>query len=95
MEEYLNKIKQLSDQLKAKDIELPKQVVIAWVLNNLTDNYDSLVSNITQTLRNDIKAYNLEDLFSNLLDESKRLDSRDSQVLYNSSQKGNYKGKKP
>ena len=95
MEEYLNKIKQLSDQLKAKDIELPKQVVIAWVLNNLTDNYDGLVSNITQTLWNDIKAYNLEDLFSNLLDESKRLDSRDGQVLYNSSQKGNYKGKKP
>ena len=47
MEEYLNKIKQLSDQLKAKNLELPKQVIITWVLNNLTNNYDGLVSNIT------------------------------------------------
>ena len=47
MEEYLNKIKQLTDQLKAKNLELPKQVIIAWVLNNLTNNYDGLVSNIT------------------------------------------------
>ena len=28
MEEYLNKIKQLTDQLKAKGIELPNQVII-------------------------------------------------------------------
>ena len=47
MEEYINKVKELSDQLKAKNLELPKQVIIAWVLNNLTDNYDSLVANIT------------------------------------------------
>ena len=47
MEEYLNKVKQLSDQLKAKNLELPKQVIIAWILNNLTDNYDRLVFNIT------------------------------------------------
>jgi Reverse transcriptase (RNA-dependent DNA polymerase)/gag-polypeptide of LTR copia-type/Integrase core domain/GAG-pre-integrase domain len=94
MEEYLNKIKQLSDQLKAKNIELPKQVIIAWVLNNLTDNYDGLVSNITQSLRNDINSYNLENLFSNLLDESKRQDSKElSQALYSSNK--NYKGKKP
>ena len=29
MEDYLNKVKQLSDQLKAKNLELPKQVIIA------------------------------------------------------------------
>ena len=29
MEEYLNKVKYLSDQLKAKNIELPRQVIIA------------------------------------------------------------------
>ena len=72
MEEYLNKIKQLSDQLKAKNLELPKQVIIAWVLNNLTDNYDGLVSNITQSLRTNIESYSIESLFSNLLNESKR-----------------------
>jgi len=46
MEEYLNKVKQLSDQLKAKNFELLKQVIIAWVFNNLIDNYDGLVFNI-------------------------------------------------
>ena len=29
IEEYLNKVKQLTDQLKAKGIELPNQVIIA------------------------------------------------------------------
>ena len=29
MEEYLNKVKQLTDQLKAKGIELPSQVIVA------------------------------------------------------------------
>jgi hypothetical protein len=95
MEEYLNKVKQLSDQLKAKNLELPKQVIIAWVLNNLTDNYDGLVSNITQSLRTNIDSYTLESLFSNLLDESKRQESNDTntdQALITSS---GYKGKKP
>ena len=78
MEEYLNKVKQLSDQLKAKNLELPKQVIIAWVLNNLTDNYDGLVSNITQSLRTNIDSYTLETLFSNLLDESKRQESNEA-----------------
>ena len=97
MEEYLNKVKQLSDQLKAKNLELPIQVIIAWVLNNLTDAYDSIVSNITQSLRNNKEAYNLESLFANLLDESKRQDSKDdnkkeSKAFYTTK---TYKGKKP
>ena len=29
MEEYLNKVKQLSDQLKAKRFKIPKQVIIS------------------------------------------------------------------
>ena len=72
IEEYLNKIKQLSDQLKAKNLKLPKQVIITWVLNNLTDNYNGLVSNITQSLRTNIESYSIESLFSNLLNELKR-----------------------
>ena len=78
MEEYLNKVKQLSDQLKAKKLELPKQVIIAWVLNSLTDDYEGFVSNITQSLRNNSEAFTLETLFSNLLDESKRQENKDS-----------------
>jgi hypothetical protein len=70
MEEYLNKVKQLTDQLKAKEIELPNQVTIAWVLNNLSLGYKGFVSNVIQSLRKDTATYNLESLFSNLLDES-------------------------
>jgi len=77
MEEYLNKVKQLSDQLKAKEIELPNQVIIAWVLNNLSPGYEGFVSNVIQSLRSDPAAYTLESLFSNLLDESKRFSIRD------------------
>jgi hypothetical protein len=93
MEEYINKIKRLSDQLKAKELELPQQVIVAWVLNNLTDEYEGLVSNITQGLRNAKEMINTDILFSNLLDEAKRLRSREpTQVLYTGSK---YKGKKP
>ena len=95
MEEYLNKVKQLSDQLKAKKLELPKQVVIAWVLNNLTDEYEGLVSNITQTLRNNIESFTLESLFSNLLDESKRQENKESNVALFTYNNKRYKGKKP
>jgi hypothetical protein len=94
VEEYLNKVKQLSDQLKSKKLELPKQVIIAWVLNSLTDNYEGFVSNLTQTLRsNTTQEYSLESLFSNLLDESKSQETKDfntPRVLF-----AKYKGKKP
>ena len=98
MEDYLNKVKQLSDQLKAKNLELPKQVIIAWVLNNLTEEYESLVSNITQSLRNNIESFTLETLFSNLLDESKRQETKDSNnnnMALFTTNGSKYKGKKP
>ena len=60
----------------------------------MTDNYDGLVSNITQSLRTNIDSYTLETLFSNLLDESKRQESNEA----NTDQAliiGGYKGKKP
>ena len=94
MEEYLNRVKQLSDQLKAKNLELPNQVIIAWVLNNLSEEYEGFVGNITQSLRNNSDIIGLETLFSNLLDESKRQQSKDlypnNRVLYT-----RYKGKYP
>ncbi|RKF63752.1 hypothetical protein OnM2_023081 [Erysiphe neolycopersici] len=67
MEQYLNRVKQLSDDLKAKDMELPRQILFAWVLNNLTPVYRSLVSNITQSLRNNKDAFTIESLFANLV----------------------------
>ena len=78
IEEYLNKIKELTDQLEAKELILPRTVIIGWVLNNLSDDYEGLISNITQSLRNNAKSYTLETLFSSLLDESKRLENREN-----------------
>ncbi|POS81666.1 hypothetical protein EPUL_006205, partial [Erysiphe pulchra] len=102
MEEYLNRIKQLSDELKSKDIELPRQVIFAWVLNNLSSSYRPLISSITQSLRNNIDAFTIESLFSNLLDESKRLEFEDQneQLMLSALQENKnkfkaYKGKKP
>lgn len=71
MEEYLNKVKSLVDDLKGKGIELPNQVIIAWVLNSLNDDYDGFIQNITQSLRNDPKSYTVETLFSSLIDEAR------------------------
>jgi hypothetical protein len=80
MEEYLNKVKQLTDQLKAKGIELPNQVIVAWVLNNLTSPYEGFVTMITQSYRTNSTTINLENLFSNLLDESRRQVSKDQEI---------------
>lgn len=80
MEEYLNKVKQLTDQLKAKGIELPNQVIIAWVLNNLTSPYEGFVTMVTQSYRTNSSTINLENLFSNLLDESRRQVSKDQEI---------------
>lgn len=71
MEEYLNKVKSLVDDLKSKDILLPNQVIIAWVLNSLSDEYEGFIQNIIQSLRQDPKAYTIETLFSSLIDEAR------------------------
>ncbi|RKF54470.1 hypothetical protein OnM2_097019 [Erysiphe neolycopersici] len=87
MEEYLNRIKQLNDDLKAKDMQLPRQMLFAWILNNLSPDYRPLVSIITQSLRNNKKAFTIETLFANLLDEANRLhfeEINNNQILYSS-----------
>ena len=80
MEEYLNKVKQLTNQLKAKRIELPSQVIVAQVLNNLTSPYKGFVIIVTQSYRTNSSTINLENLFSNLIDESRRQVSRDQEI---------------
>jgi len=63
MEDYLNKVKYIIDNLRSKDIELPELVVMSFVINHLTDEYESFVSNITQAFRKDPKAYTMDTLF--------------------------------
>ena len=80
MEEYLNKVKQLTDQLKAKGIELPNQVIVVQVLNNLTSPYKGFITIVTQSYRTNSSTINLENLFFNLLDESRRQVSKNKDI---------------
>lgn len=81
MEEYLNRVKSLVDDLKGKDIVLPNQVVIAWVLNSLGAEYEGFISNIIQSLRKDPKSYTIETLFSSLIDEARGREANGQRLL--------------
>ena len=72
MESFLSKIKYLDDNLSSKGIQLPKQVVLAYVLNNITPAYKGLVTIITQSFRQNSDKMNIETLFSSLIDKSRR-----------------------
>ena len=81
MKNYINNLKRISDQLYAKNIKLPDKVIFAWTLGNLTEEYDDIVTTITQTIRiNGDKTLNLKELFANLVDESKRVSTRDEKT---------------
>jgi len=77
IEEYLNKVKQLTNRLKAKGIALPIQVIVAWVLDNLTSPYKGFITMVTQSYRTNSSTINLENLFLNLIDKSRRQVSKD------------------
>ena len=81
IESYLNKIKQLHDDLIARNLAIPNKVIAAWVLNGLTSDYDSIVAMITQNIRSKNEDINLQELFSYLIDESRRLQSREEKPM--------------
>ena len=64
---------------------MPKQVIVAWVLSNLNNSYETFVSTITQSYQANSSTINIENLFSNLIDESRRLISIEgsNSVLFN------------
>ena len=51
LEQYLNHFKKLVNNLEAKEITLPNKFLIALLLNNLSKEYDYLVTIITQNIR--------------------------------------------
>ena len=96
MKLYLNQVKRLYDQLTAKNVIIPEKVIFAWVLNNLSSNYETLITTITQSMRvNGSDSINLENLFSNLIDESKRLKGRDSDAITLAAKASNNSSFKP
>ena len=81
VEEYINTIIRLTDDLNARDLKLPDKLIIAWVFNYLTPEYEGFISNITQSYRLDSTKFDLYRLFSNLLDKSRRLVYKDNNIL--------------
>jgi hypothetical protein len=77
IEDYLNTIKRLIDDLTSRGLILPPRIILAHILNNLTPDYENFTATITQSLRIN-NTLDLEVLYSNLIDESKRLENRDS-----------------
>lgn len=72
--------------MSSKGIQLPEQVVLAYVLNNLTPAYEGWVTIITQSFRQNSDEMNTETLFSSLIDESRRQISAEK-VLYSNKPK--------
>ena len=47
VENFLATIKRVSTSLKAKDLELPDKLVIAWTLHNLGPEYEAFIASTT------------------------------------------------
>jgi hypothetical protein len=78
IEAYLTKIRQYTDDLAARDKAIPIEIIAAYTLNNLTREYDYIIAAINQTFRNE-EEIDLDDLFSQILDESRRIEAREPQ----------------
>lgn len=78
MEDYLTKIKRLTDQLASRSLAIPDGIIAAYTLSKLTNEYQSVVAVISQTYRQGGASakIDLANLFSQLMDEEKRVKSR-------------------
>jgi hypothetical protein len=81
IENYLNQIKRLTDDLSARNLIIPNKVIAAWTLNNLTSDYENTVTMISQSIRTSQSEINLDDLFFQLIDESRRLKSKENKEM--------------
>jgi hypothetical protein len=74
LEAYLAKIRQLTEELAARSLAIPKKVIIAFTLNNLNTDFANTVAIISQNIR-EARDENieLEKVFAYLIDESHRL----------------------
>jgi hypothetical protein len=78
MEEYLTNIKRLTDQLASRNLAIPTGIIAAYTLSKLSNEYQSMVAVISQTYRQGggSENINLTNLFGQLIDEEKRVKSR-------------------
>ena len=68
-------IKRVSTSLKAKNLELPNKLIIAWTLHNLDYRFEGFVASMTQTYRAETADINIDALFTDLIDKSRRIKS--------------------
>lgn len=98
MEAYLTKVKRLTDDLIARNLGIPKKVIAAYILNNLTPEYENAVAIISQSFRGQPgQDIDLMVLFSHLIDEARRLKDREPQemaMLSGSNKQGSAKANK-
>jgi hypothetical protein len=81
IEDYLNRIKRLTDDLAARNLAIPNKVIAAWTLNNLTADYENTVAMISQSIRTSQSQVDLDQLFAQLVDESRRLKSKEDKEM--------------
>jgi hypothetical protein len=72
IEDYLNRIRRLTDELAARNLAIPNKVIAAYTLSNLGPEWENTVAIISQTFRSQQGDIDLLALFSQLIDESRR-----------------------
>ena len=80
IEKYLTKIRSLTDDLATRNKAIPIEIIAAYTLNNLTSEYDYIIAAINQSFRNK-EEIDLDDLFSQIIDESRRIQGKESQGM--------------
>ena len=77
MESYLTTVKRLTDDLATRNLAIPNKVIAAYTLNNLTPEYENTVAIISQSYRSEKGDIDLITLFSQLVDESRRIRAKE------------------
>ena len=75
VERYLAKIRGYTDELALRNKTIPKAIIAAFALNNLSSEYSAIIAAITTKYRdnNDDEEIDIDDLFNAIIDESRRL----------------------
>jgi len=66
--------------LLTKKIAIPKKVIFAFVLNNLSEEYNATIDIITASFGKN-SSINLEDLFSKILESTRLIRAREASAV--------------
>ena len=83
IEAYLAKIRYYTDELAIRNKPIPKAIIAAFALNNLSNEYSPIIAAITTKYRDneDDNDIDLDDLFNAIIDESRRLKTLEPQEM--------------